>query len=172
MHAAGAPAEAGAFPVTIKSALGEAVIKSRPKRVVLTAYVNGSLAARCWDDSTTIWAVLLVCLPCAVLLARPPAPGEMGDDLSTGLGVDPGRIRTAAVLLSTVLPAGALLLVLAGLAAQQLPLFDNLPVGIYTMAVAIVYSAVDRLRDGSRRVLPTRAAPCPAAPRRAATDSQ
>lgn len=31
---AGASAEAGAFPVTIKSALGEAVIKSRPKRVV------------------------------------------------------------------------------------------------------------------------------------------
>ncbi|MEU2451042.1 iron-siderophore ABC transporter substrate-binding protein [Streptomyces sp. NPDC012765] len=29
-----APAEAGAFPVTIKSALGEAVIKAKPKRVV------------------------------------------------------------------------------------------------------------------------------------------
>ncbi|GGP87821.1 hypothetical protein GCM10010278_77960 [Streptomyces melanogenes] len=34
---------------------------------------------------------------------------------------------------------GALLLVLADLAAQQLPLFDNLPVGIYTMAVGGAY---------------------------------
>lgn len=148
----------------------------RDKASSLTAYVNGSLAARSWDDSTTIWAVLLVCLPCAVLLARPLALGEMGDDLSTGLGVDPGRVRTAAVLLSIVLSAGAvavagpiafvsltapqvakrvtrsggphlvmstligaLLLVLADLAAQQLPLFDNLPVGIYTMAVGGAY---------------------------------
>ncbi|GAA3253945.1 iron chelate uptake ABC transporter family permease subunit [Streptomyces lavendulae subsp. grasserius] len=159
----------------------------RDKASSLTAYVNGSLAARSWDDSTTIWAVLLVCLPCAVLLARPLALGEMGDDLSTGLGVDPGRIRTAAVLLSIVLSAGAvavagpiafisltapqvakrvtrsggphlvmstligaLLLVLADLAAQQLPLFDNLPVGIYTMAVGGAYLGWLLIREWRR----------------------
>ncbi|MFE2251631.1 FecCD family ABC transporter permease [Streptomyces lavendulae] len=159
----------------------------RDKASSLTAYVNGSLAARSWDDSTTIWAVLLVCLPCAVLLARPLALGEMGDDLSTGLGVDPGRIRTAAVLLSIVLSAGAvavagpiafisltapqvakrvtrsggphlvmstligaLLLVLADLAAQQLPFFDNLPVGIYTMAVGGAYLGWLLIREWRR----------------------
>lgn len=34
---------------------------------------------------------------------------------------------------------GALLLVLADLAAQQVPWFDNLPVGIYTMAIGGLY---------------------------------
>lgn len=156
----------------------------RDKASSLTAYVNGSLAARSWGDSTTIWAVLLLCLPCAALLARPLALGEMGDDLSTGLGVNPGRTRTAAVLLSVVLSAGAvavagpiafisltapqvakrvtrsggphlvmstligaLLLVLADLAAQQLPLFDNLPVGIYTMAVGGAYLGLLLVRE-------------------------
>ncbi|MFE6778687.1 FecCD family ABC transporter permease [Streptomyces sp. NPDC057702] len=148
----------------------------RDKASALTAYVNGSLAARSWDDATIIWAVLLCCLPLAALLARPLAVGEMGDDLSTGLGASPARTKTGAVLLSIVLSAGAvsvagpiafisltapqiakritrttgpqlvvstllgaLLLVAADLAAQQLPLFDDLPVGIYTMAVGGCY---------------------------------
>ncbi|MEU2451044.1 iron chelate uptake ABC transporter family permease subunit [Streptomyces sp. NPDC012765] len=148
----------------------------RDKASALTAYINGSLAARSWDDATTIWIVLAVCLPAAALLARPLSIGEMGDDLAAGLGAPPGRTKTFAVLLSILLSAGAvavagpiafisltapqvakrvtrsggphlvmstllgaLLLVLADLAAQQLPLFDDLPVGIYTMAVGGAY---------------------------------
>ncbi|MFF0424685.1 FecCD family ABC transporter permease [Streptomyces sp. NPDC004520] len=159
----------------------------RDKAGALTAYVNGSLAARSWDDATTIGVVLLVCLPLAALLARPLSIGEMGEDLSTGLGARPARTATAAVSLSIVLSAGAvavagpiafvsltapqiakrvtrgggphlvmstllgaLLLVLADLTAQQLPLFDNLPVGLYTMAVGGAYLGYLLLREWKR----------------------
>lgn len=160
----------------------------RDKASALTAYVNGSLAARSWDDATVIWTVLLASLPLAALLARPLTIGEMGDDLSTGLGASPGRTKTAAVLLSIVLSAGAvsvagpiafisltapqiakrltrstgpqlvvstllgaLLLVAADLAAQQLPLFDDLPVGIYTMAVGGSYLGYLLVREWRRQ---------------------
>ncbi|MFT2015628.1 FecCD family ABC transporter permease [Streptomyces sp. 796.1] len=160
----------------------------RDKASSLSAYVNGSLAARSWDDATVIWTVLLCALPLAALLARPLAIGEMGDDLSTGLGARPGRAKTAAVLLSIVLSAGAvsvagpiafvsltapqvakrltrttgpqlvvstllgaLLLVAADLAAQQLPLFDDLPVGLYTMAVGGTYLGYLLVREWRRQ---------------------
>ncbi|MBC3989729.1 iron chelate uptake ABC transporter family permease subunit [Streptomyces sp. AC563] len=160
----------------------------RDKASSLAAYVNGSLAARSWDDATVIWIVLLGCLPLAALLARPLTIGEMGDDLSTGLGTNPGRTKTAAVLLSIALSAGAvsvagpiafisltapqiakrltrstgpqlavstllgaLLLVAADLAAQQLPLFDDLPVGIYTMAVGGAYLGYLLVREWRRQ---------------------
>ncbi|MFJ3146008.1 FecCD family ABC transporter permease [Streptomyces halstedii] len=162
----------------------------RDKASALTAYINGSLAARSWDDAATIWTVLLLCVPLAALLARPLGIREMGDDLSTGLGSRPARITTAAVLLSIALSAGAvsvagpvafisltapqiakrvtrgggphlmmstllgaLLLVLADLAAQQLPLFDNLPVGLYTMAVGGVYLGYLLVREWRRPVV-------------------
>lgn len=48
---------------------------------------------------------------------------------------------------------GALLLVLADLCAQQLPLFENLPVGIYTMAIGGVYLGYLLLREWRKGVL-------------------
>ncbi|WP_329191991.1 FecCD family ABC transporter permease [Streptomyces sp. NBC_01435] len=48
---------------------------------------------------------------------------------------------------------GALLLVFADLCAQQLPLFDNLPVGIYTMAIGGVYLGCLLVREWRRGVL-------------------
>jgi iron complex transport system permease protein len=148
----------------------------RDRATALTAYVNGSLAARSWSDATTIGLVLLVAAPLALLLARRIEIGEMGDEIADALGAEPQRTRVAAVVLSIVLSAGAvsvagpivfisltapqiarrltrgtgahltlatltgaLLLVLADLAAQQLPLDDRLPVGIYTMAIGGVY---------------------------------
>ncbi|MFJ9411510.1 FecCD family ABC transporter permease [Streptomyces sp. NPDC101393] len=148
----------------------------RDKATALTAYVNGSLAARDWGHATTIWLVLLVTVPLTVLIARRLEIGEMGDDLAQGLGSAPRATKTFAVILSIVLSAGAvsvagpiafialtapqiakritrgtgphltlstlvgaLLLTLADLCSQQLPLFDDLPVGIYTMALGGVY---------------------------------
>ncbi|MFF2846412.1 FecCD family ABC transporter permease [Streptomyces sp. NPDC058001] len=151
-------------------------VVERDKATVLTAYLNGSLAARSWSDATTIWLVLLATAPLIALVARHLTISEMGDEIAAALGSDPGRTRTAAVVLSIVLAAGAVsvagpiafialtapqiarrvtrgagprltlsalmgavLLVLADLAAQQSPLFDDLPVGIYTMAVGGLY---------------------------------
>ncbi|MFR9724205.1 FecCD family ABC transporter permease [Streptomyces sp. MS19] len=148
----------------------------RDKATVLTAYVNGSLAARSWDDAGTIGVVLLVAMPLALLIGRRVEIGEMGDELADALGAEPQRTRVCAVVLSIVLSAGAvtvagpiafisltapqiarrltrgtgahltlaaltgaLLLVLADLAAQQSPVDDSLPVGIWTMAIGGVY---------------------------------
>ncbi|PVE10561.1 FecCD family ABC transporter permease [Streptomyces scopuliridis] len=162
----------------------------RDKASVLTAYVNGSLAARSWDDAGTIWLVLLVVAPLTALIARRLDIGEMGDELAGGLGSEPGTTKSVAVTLSIVLSAGAvsvagpiafialtapqiakrltrgsgphltlaslvgaLLLVLADLAAQQLPLFENLPVGIYTMAIGGVYLGYLLTREWRRGIL-------------------
>ncbi|MER5963460.1 iron chelate uptake ABC transporter family permease subunit [Streptomyces sp. NPDC002057] len=180
---------AGIGVAAMATALTQYVVYAveRDKASALTAYINGSLSARSWDDAATIWTVLLVCVPFAALLARPLSVGEMGDDLSTGLGARPGRTATWAVALSIVLSAGAvsvagpiafvsltapqiakrvtrsggphlvmstllgaLLLVLADLAAQQLPLFDDLPVGLYTMAVGGAYLGYLLLREWRR----------------------
>ncbi|WP_129840569.1 iron chelate uptake ABC transporter family permease subunit [Streptomyces sp. RFCAC02] len=148
----------------------------RDRAAVLSAYVNGSLSARAWEDAATIGLVLLVTVPLALLLARRMEIGEMGDEIADALGAEPQRTRVAAVVLSIVLSAGAvsvagpiafisltapqiarrltrgtgahltlaaltgaLLLVLADLAAQQLPIDDGLPVGIYTMAIGGAY---------------------------------
>ncbi|WP_433212715.1 FecCD family ABC transporter permease [Microtetraspora malaysiensis] len=148
----------------------------RDKAAVLTAYVNGSLAARSWSHAVTIWVVLLVAVPLVALIAGRLDIGEMGDDLAGALGAGPRSTRAWAVTLSIVLSAGAvsvagpvafisltapqiakrvtgrpgphltpaalvgaLLLVLADLAAQQLPLPVNLPVGIYTLAIGGTY---------------------------------
>ncbi|MDP9862039.1 MULTISPECIES: FecCD family ABC transporter permease [Streptosporangium] len=148
----------------------------RDKATVLTAYVNGSLAARSWEHAATVWVILLAVAPLVALIARRLDISELGDGLAAGLGAEPERTRAVAVTLSIVLSAGAvavagpiafvaltapqiarrltrgpgphltlstlvgaLLLVLADLAAQQSPIPGNLPVGIYTLAVGGLY---------------------------------
>ena len=171
------------------SAMAVAVIQfvvytvERDKALVLSAYVNGSLTARSWDEAVTIWLVALVVIPASVLVARDLRIGEMGDDLATSLGGRPERTKTAAVVLAIVLSAGAvsvagpiafisltapqivrricrgpgprvllstlmgaLLLACADLAAQQMP-GDDLPVGVYTMALGGAYLGYLLIRE-------------------------
>ncbi|MFE7132823.1 FecCD family ABC transporter permease [Streptomyces sp. NPDC057638] len=178
------------------AAIGAAVTQyvvyamERDNASALTAYVNGSLSARSWRDAATIGLVLLVVLPLTALLARRLAVAEMGDDIAQGLGSEPRRTKTYAVVLAIVLSAGAvsvagpiafisltapqiakritrlpgphlllatltgaLLLVLADLAAQQLSLFDDLPVGIYTMAIGGGYLGYLLVRERRRGAL-------------------
>ncbi|MFF2898764.1 FecCD family ABC transporter permease [Streptomyces sp. NPDC057966] len=183
---------AGIGVAAIGTAITQYVVYAmeRDRAAVLSAYVNGSLSARSWEDAGTIWLVLLVVAPLTVLLSRRLDIGEMGDDIATALGSEPRRTKTAAVVLAIVLSAGAvsvagpiafialtspqvakritrvsgphlalsaltgaLLLVLADLCAQQLPLFDNLPVGIYTMAIGGVYLGCLLVREWRRGVL-------------------
>ncbi|WP_436763777.1 FecCD family ABC transporter permease [Streptosporangium sp. V21-05] len=79
----------------------------RDRATVLTAYLNGSLAARSWEHAATIWAVLLAAAPLVVLLSRRLVVAEMGDEVSSGLGAGPRGARAGAVTLSIVLSAGA-----------------------------------------------------------------
>ncbi|MFF1503234.1 FecCD family ABC transporter permease [Streptomyces sp. NPDC058316] len=183
---------AGIGVAAIGTAITQYVVYAmeRDRATVLTAYVNGSLSARSWDDATTIWLVLLVVAPLTALIARRLDIGEMGDDIAAALGSGPRSTKTITVVLAIVLSAGAvsvagpiafisltspqiakritrasgphlvlsaltgaLLLVLADLCAQQLPLFDSLPVGIYTMAVGGVYLGHLLIREWRRGVL-------------------
>ncbi len=75
----------------------------RDKASVLTAYVNGSLTARSWSDATTIWLVLLAVAPLTALISRRLDIGEMGDDISEGLGAEPKKAKTLAVILAIAL---------------------------------------------------------------------
>lgn len=79
----------------------------RDNATALTAYINGSLAARSWDHTVTIGLVLLVAAPLTALVSRRLEMGEMGDELAAGLGAEPRSTKTWAVLLSIVLSAGA-----------------------------------------------------------------
>lgn len=183
---------AGIGVAAIGTAITQYVVSAleRDRAAVLTAYVNGSLSARSWDDAGTIWLVLLAVAPFTALVSRRLAAGELGDDLAGALGAEPRRAKTTGVVLAIVLSAGAvavagpiafisltapqiakrltrvtgphlvlsaltgtLLLVLADLCAQQLPLFDNLPVGIYTMAVGGAYLGLLLVREWRRGVL-------------------
>lgn len=183
---------AGIGVAAIATAVTQYVVYAveRDKATVLTAYVNGSLAARSWDHATTIWLVLLLVAPLTALIARRLDVGEMGDELAGGLGAEPRSTKSIAVILSIVLSAGAvsvsgpiafialtapqiakrltrgsgphlmlstlvgaLLLVLADLAAQQLPLFEDLPVGIYTMAIGGGYLGYLLTREWRRGIL-------------------
>ncbi|MGW6458947.1 FecCD family ABC transporter permease [Streptomyces sp. NPDC055078] len=183
---------AGIGVAAICTAVTQYVVYSmeRDKASVLTAYINGSLAARSWDDARFIWLVLLVVAPLTALIARRLGIGEMGDDIAQGLGSEPRNTKTSAVVLAIVLSAGAvsvagpiafialtapqiakritrvagphlllaaltggLLLVLADLCAQQLPLFENLPVGIYTMAIGGAYLGYLLTRERRRGAL-------------------
>ncbi|MEV8604197.1 iron chelate uptake ABC transporter family permease subunit [Streptomyces griseoviridis] len=100
---------AGIAVAAMATALTQYVVYAveRDQATVLSAYLNGSLTARSWDDALVIWLVLLVTAPAAVLLARPLALSEMGDTAAEALGVSPRRTRGRAVLLSVVLSAGA-----------------------------------------------------------------
>ncbi|MFC9425580.1 FecCD family ABC transporter permease [Streptomyces sp. NPDC056987] len=183
---------AGIGVAAIATAVTQYVVYAveRDKAAVLTAYINGSLAARSWDHAGTIWLVLLLVAPCTVLIARRLDLAEMGDEIAGGLGSEPRTTKTTAVVLSIVLSAGAvsvsgpiafialtapqiarrltrgsgprlllstlmgaLLLVLADLCAQQLPLFENLPVGIYTLAVGGAYLGYLLIREWRKGVL-------------------
>ncbi|WP_271221034.1 FecCD family ABC transporter permease [Streptosporangium carneum] len=79
----------------------------RDKATVLTAYVNGSLAARSWEHAATIWIVLLAVVPLVALASRRLGVSELGDELAAGLGAEPRSTRAVAVTLSVVLSAGA-----------------------------------------------------------------
>ncbi|MFD6589507.1 FecCD family ABC transporter permease [Streptomyces anulatus] len=178
------------------AAMGAAVTQyvvyalERDKASVLTAYVNGSLTARSWTDATTIWLVLLAAAPLTALISRRLDIGEMGDDIAEGLGSEPKKAKTLAVVLAIALSAaavsvsgpiafialtapqiakrltrgsgphlllsaltGGLLLVLADLCSQQLALFDDLPVGIYTMAIGGAYLGYLLVREWRKGVL-------------------
>lgn len=165
-------------------------VVARDRASVLSAYLNGSLAARSWEHAATIWLALVAVVPGVLMLAGRVAVTELGDELADSLGARPRSTRAWAIVASVVLSAaavsvagpiafvaltapniakrlsgspganpassaltGALLLVLADLAAQHSPIGERLPVGIFTMAIGGVYLGHLLIREWRKGVL-------------------
>lgn len=70
-------------------------------------WLSGSLNARTWDDAFPVAAAVVLLVPVLAVCSRWLDVVEMGDDLSTQLGVAPERIRQIAMFASVVLTAAA-----------------------------------------------------------------
>ncbi|MGD7787366.1 FecCD family ABC transporter permease [Propionibacteriaceae bacterium Y1700] len=82
-------------------------VVARDRATVLSAYINGSLNARGWDHVATIWILLALCVVPLIMITVPLGLTEMGDEVSSSLGVSAATVRRRAVLLSVVLAGGA-----------------------------------------------------------------
>ena len=80
---------------------------TREDAQVVAAWLNGSLAARSWDDVLVIAVALVVLAPAALALSRPLQLVEMGDDAATATGVPVDRVRGGAVVIAVALTAAA-----------------------------------------------------------------
>lgn len=100
---------AGIGVSAIAAALTQYVVYAalRDRSAALSAYLNGSLNARSWDHVVTITVVLALCAVLLPRLSRALSATAFGDETSAALGVDAGRVRRAAVLVSVVLAGGA-----------------------------------------------------------------
>ncbi len=87
-------------------------------------WLTGSVYGATWTDVNTIWPVLLIILPAAILLARSLNAQEFGDDLATGLGVTVQRHRflllACSVLLAGIAVSVAGTIGFAGLMAPHI----------------------------------------------------
>lgn len=161
--------------------------KLRDAAAQLAAYLVGTLNAASMREVAITAVAVAVILPASMALSQNVRMLEMGDDTAAGLGTDPDRTRTLAIVLSVaaagaavaaagpisfvaltapqiaqrilrhtdagILPSaltGALVLAVADLVAQQVPLFDGLPVGILTLGVGGIYLGYLLLREHSK----------------------
>lgn len=72
---------------------------------ILYLYLLGSLANRTWDYVNLVWPWAVVCIPLALLMARPINLLQLGDDMAEGLGLHVVRWRLLIVILSAALVA-------------------------------------------------------------------
>jgi iron complex transport system permease protein len=89
------------------------VLMLSPTSATLSAYYwfVGSLNARAWAHWAVLWPWAAITV-CAALVGSSRANVlQLGDDVATGLGVDPERTRLGLFLISAVMTAGALVVV-------------------------------------------------------------
>ena len=73
--------------------------------LVLFFFLLGSLANRTWEHFWIVAPWVAVCLPLALLLARPLNTLRLGDQAAQSLGMNVGRMRTLVLLLGAGLVA-------------------------------------------------------------------
>lgn len=89
------------------------VLMLSPNSATLSAYYwfVGSLNARAWAHWAVLWPWAAITVCAAVVGASRANLLQLGDDVATGLGVDPERTRLGLFLISAVMTAGALVVV-------------------------------------------------------------
>ncbi|MFT0848434.1 iron chelate uptake ABC transporter family permease subunit [Actinomycetaceae bacterium L2_0104] len=70
-------------------------------------WLSGSLNSRTWEDALPVAIAALVLIPLLAACSRWLDVLEMGDDLSSQLGVTPERVRQIAMFASVILTAAA-----------------------------------------------------------------
>ncbi|MFT3889196.1 MAG: iron ABC transporter permease [Arachnia sp.] len=70
-------------------------------------WVVGSLNGRVWQDWAALWPVAVVAIPTALALSRPLDSLWMGDPVASSVGIRPARARGIALVIATLLTAGA-----------------------------------------------------------------
>lgn len=99
---------AGIAVAALASAITQYVVSTQLRDAAsqLAAYLVGSLNAANLQDVLVTGVAAALLIPAALAVSRDVSLLEMGDDTAAGVGVDPNRARTIAVILS-VFAAGA-----------------------------------------------------------------
>ncbi|MEO8287953.1 MAG: iron ABC transporter permease [Chloroflexota bacterium] len=72
---------------------------------LLYLYLLGSLANRTWDYVNLVWPWALVCIPLALVMARPLNLLQLGDEVAEGLGLHIIRWRLAIMAVGAMMVA-------------------------------------------------------------------
>jgi iron complex transport system permease protein len=72
---------------------------------LLYLYLLGSLANRTWDYVNLVWPWAAVCVPLALMMARPLNLLQLGDEMAEGLGLRVVRWRLAIMAVSAAMVA-------------------------------------------------------------------
>jgi len=71
----------------------------------LYLYLLGSLANRTWDYVNLVWPWALICIPLALIMARPLNLLQLGDEVAEGLGLRVVRWRLLIMLVGAMMVA-------------------------------------------------------------------
>jgi len=96
---------AGVALTAMLTALTRALLIMDEQAQAVLDWLSGSLADTRWQDWHSLWPVLLIAGAGALWLARGLNLLALGEEVATGLGVSPLRIRLQASLLVTLLAA-------------------------------------------------------------------
>ncbi|MSS85346.1 iron chelate uptake ABC transporter family permease subunit [Actinomycetaceae bacterium WB03_NA08] len=144
--------------------------------ITANIWMSGSLEARKWSQALTIMIGTVVIAPLVIALGRRATLMEMGDDMSSQLGISVERTRLALIALAVILAGlatgaagpiafvalaapqlasrithssavpvvssaamGALLLVMADVVTQLLPMNATVPIGRITGVIGGIY---------------------------------
>ena len=72
---------------------------------LLYLYLLGSLANRTWDYVNQVWPWAVVCIPVALIMARPLNLLQLGDEVAEGLGLRVVRWRLFIMAVSAAMVA-------------------------------------------------------------------